>query len=147
MTTTTTPTTERSVTPWILFWGLAFGFSLGMIGFGDFGELNAMFTLQDWRMLFAFAGAVGIGVIAFQFGIGKDRLPADQPLHKWVVPGAALFGAGWAISGGCPAIPIVQVATGYLPGLATLAGVGVGMRLFRVVNSRYLRIDSGSCSL
>ncbi len=38
-----------------------------------------------------------------------------------------LFGTGWAISGGCPAIPIDQVASGAVPGVATgLAVTGMG---------------------
>ena len=148
MTTTTAPATTTTRTmPWVLVWGAALGFTLGMVGFGDFAELNAMFTLQDWRMIFAFGGGVTLAAIGFVTIVGKDRLPANQPIHRWVVPGAVLFGAGWAISGGCPAIPIVQVATGYVPGLVTLAGIATGMRLFRVMNARWLRIDSGSCSL
>ncbi len=146
MTATATASSTRTI-PWVLVWGIAFGFTLGMVGFGDFGELNAMFTLQDWRMIFAFAGGVALAAIGFHVVVGRDRLPAHQPIHKWVVPGAVLFGAGWAISGGCPAIPIVQVATGYIPGLVTLAGIGTGMRIFRVVNGRHLRIDSGSCTV
>lgn len=57
-----------------------------------------------------------------------------------VVPGAVLFGTGWAISGGCPAIPIAQVASGYLPAVVTIGGIvgarppaaGCGQRAARV---------------
>lgn len=68
-------------------------------------------------------------------------------IHAGVVPGAVLFGAGWAISGGCPAIPIVQVATGYLPAVVTIGGVVVGMKLARWANTRYLHLDRGACGL
>jgi len=147
MTATATNTENRNRTiMWVGFWGVSFGFTLGMIGFGDFGELNAMFTFQSWRMFLAFAGGVVIAAAAF-FTIGRDKLGPRQPIHKGIVPGAALFGAGWALTGGCPAIPIVQVATGYAPGLVTLVGVATGMRIFKVVNTRYLRLDPGSCGL
>lgn len=145
--TATSVQAKTSTAPWVMLWGAALGFSLGMIGFADFGELNRMFTLQDWRMIFTFMGGCGLAVIGFYTIVGKDKLPPHQPIHKWVVPGAVLFGAGWAISGGCPAIPIVQVATGYVPGLVTLAGIATGMRIFRTVNQRHLRIDAGSCTL
>ena len=125
--------------------GLAFGFSLAMIGFGDFAELNAMFTFQDWRMFFTFAGGVTIAAIGFALLV-RSRPPRER-IHKGVVPGAVLFGTGWAISGGCPAIPLVQLGAGYLPALVTLAGVVAGMRLFRIANARWLRVDSGSCSI
>jgi uncharacterized protein len=124
--------------------GLGLGFTVTQIGFADFGELNAMFTFQDLRMLFAFAGAVALIAVAFLF-LRVRRSPGR--IHAGVVPGGILFGAGWAISGGCPAIPIVQVASGYLPALVTIGGVVVGMKLSRWANARFLRVDRGSCDL
>jgi uncharacterized protein len=124
--------------------GLALGFTVANIGFGDYAELNRMFTFQDLRMFLAFAGAVGIIVVVFAL-IGVRRSPGR--IHAGVVPGAVLFGTGWAISGGCPAIPIVQVASGYLPALVTIAGVIVGIRLCRWANAKYFHLDRGSCGL
>ncbi len=124
--------------------GLALGFTVANIGFGDYTQLNRMFTFQDLRMFLAFAGAVGIIIVAFAL-IGVRRTPGR--IHAGVVPGAVLFGTGWAISGGCPAIPIVQVASGYLPALVTIAGVVVGMRLCRWANARFFHLDRGSCGL
>ena len=124
--------------------GLALGFVVANIGFGDFGELNRMFTFQDLRMLLSFAGGVAIIVVAFLL-LRVRRTPGK--IHAGVVPGAVLFGAGWAISGGCPAIPIVQIATGYVPALFTIAGVVVGIRLCRYANARFMRLDRGSCGL
>lgn len=125
--------------------GLFFGFCVSMVGFGDFGELNAMFTFQDLRMLGAFAG--GVGVAAVGFALLDRKRPSRIRIHKGVVPGAVLFGTGWAVSGGCPAIPLVQVGAGYLPALVTLAGVAAGMLAYRRLNARYLHIDAGSCSM
>ncbi|MDN5859210.1 MAG: YeeE/YedE family protein [Pseudonocardia sp.] len=124
--------------------GLALGFVVSRIGFGDYGELNRMFTFQDLRMLLAFAGAVAIIVVAFML-LRVRRNPGR--IHAGVVPGAVLFGTGWAISGGCPAIPIVQVGAGYLPALITIAGIAVGVYLCRWVNGRYLSVDRGSCGM
>lgn len=123
--------------------GLGFGYTVGNIGFGDYAELNRMFTFQDLRMFLAFAGAVVI--IAGVFALLRVRRTPGR-IHAGVIPGAVLFGAGWAISGGCPAIPIVQVATGYLPAVVTIAGIAVGMRLCRWANARYFHLDTGSCS-
>ncbi|MGW1226146.1 YeeE/YedE thiosulfate transporter family protein [Streptomyces sp. NPDC001478] len=124
--------------------GLAFGYTVFRIGFGDYAELNRMFTFQDLRMFFSFAGAVGILVVAFAL-IRPSRVRTR--VHAGVVPGAVLFGTGWALSGGCPAIPLVQLAGGYLPALITIAGVMVGMRLCRWANGRHFQVDSGSCGL
>lgn len=124
--------------------GLALGFVVTSIGFGDYTELNRMFTFQDLRMLFAFAGAVGLIVVVFAL-MRVPRTPGR--IHAGVVPGAVLFGTGWAISGGCPAIPIIQVAGGYLPALVTIVGIVVGIRLCRWANGRYFHLDRGSCGL
>ncbi|MGW7530212.1 YeeE/YedE thiosulfate transporter family protein [Streptomyces sp. NPDC054783] len=124
--------------------GLTLGYTVSNIGFGDYAELNRMFTFQDPRMLLSFAGAVAIIVCAFAL-LRVRRTPGR--IHAGVVPGAVLFGTGWAISGGCPAIPIVQVASGYLPALVTILGVTVGIRLCRWANARYFHLDRGSCGL
>ncbi|QHA02283.1 YeeE/YedE family protein [Streptomyces broussonetiae] len=124
--------------------GLTLGYTVSNIGFGDYTELNRMFTFQDLRMLLSFAGAVVIIVCAFAL-LRVPRIPGR--IHAGVVPGAVLFGTGWAISGGCPAIPIVQVAGGYLPALVTILGVTVGIRLCRWANARYFHLDRGSCGL
>ncbi|MFE2160848.1 YeeE/YedE thiosulfate transporter family protein [Streptomyces lydicus] len=124
--------------------GLALGYTVTNIGFGDYAELNRMFTFQDLRMFLSFAGAVVILVCAFAL-LRVRRTPGR--IHAGVIPGAVLFGTGWAISGGCPAIPIIQVASGYLPALITVVGVIVGIRLCRWANARYFHLDRGSCGL
>jgi uncharacterized protein len=124
--------------------GLALGYTVTNIGFGDYAELNRMFTFQDLRMFLSFAGAVVIIVCVFAL-LRVRRTPGR--IHAGVVPGAVLFGTGWAISGGCPAIPIIQVAGGYLPAVVTIVGVVVGIRLCRWANARYFHLDRGSCGL
>ncbi|MFC4150056.1 YeeE/YedE thiosulfate transporter family protein [Micromonospora mangrovi] len=123
--------------------GLALGYTVANLGFGDYAELNRMFTFQDLRMFLAFAGAVAIIVVAF--AVLRVRRTAGR-LHAGVIPGAVLFGTGWALSGGCPAIPIIQVAGGYLPAVVTIAGIVVGVKLSRWANTRYFHLDSGSCT-
>ncbi|HEY6797777.1 MAG TPA: DUF6691 family protein [Kineosporiaceae bacterium] len=125
--------------------GAALGFTVSNIGFGDYAELHRMFTFQDLRMFFAFAG--GVGFAAVVLGVTLRRRPPRTPVHAGIVPGAVLFGAGWAISGGCPAIPIVQVASGYLPALVTIAGITVGMRACQWFTTRYFPVDRGSCGM
>ena len=124
--------------------GLGLGYTVTNIGFGDYEQLNRMFTFRDLRMLFAFAGAVAI--IALAFAIMRVRRTPGR-IHAGVIPGAVLFGTGWAISGGCPAIPIIQLASGYLPALVTIVGVVVGMWLCRWANAKYFHLDRGSCGL
>ncbi|GAA3782047.1 hypothetical protein GCM10022225_83030 [Plantactinospora mayteni] len=122
--------------------GLALGYTVANIGFGDYAELNRMFTFQDLRMLGAFAGGVALVVVVFAL-IRVRRTPGR--IHAGVIPGAVLFGGGWALSGGCPAIPIIQAASGYLPALVTIVGIVVGTRLCRWANAKYFHLDVGSC--
>lgn len=125
--------------------GLALGFVVSMIGFGDFAELNAMFTFQSWRMFLAFAG--GVALAAGGFLALRAPRPTPGPIHRGIVPGAVLFGTGWAMSGGCPAIPLVQLGSGYLPALVTMSGMAVGMIACRKVCCTWIQIDRGTCSI
>ena len=72
--------------------GLALGYVVTNIGFGDYAELNRMFTFQDLRMFLAFAGAVVIIAVVFaimrvrrtQTRIHAERLPGgsySRPAH------------------------------------------------------------------
>lgn len=126
--------------------GLALGFVVSMIGFGDFGELNAMFTFQSFRMFLAFAFGVAFAAAGFFIFFRSER-PARTRIHRGIIPGGVLFGTGWAMSGGCPAIPLVQLGAGYLPALVTLAGMVVGVIACRKVCGRWLHIDRGTCSI
>src|SRR5205823_12774197 len=67
--------------------GLALGYTVTNIGYGDYAELNRMFTFQDLRMLLAFAGAVGIIVVVFAV-LRVRRTPGR--IHAGVIPGAVL---------------------------------------------------------
>jgi len=58
-----------------------------MIGFGDFAELNAMFTLQDLRMLFTFMGAVAVaGALFYTFTKDHRYTVASFPERCYSAP-------------------------------------------------------------
>lgn len=128
---------------------LALGFSLGNIGFGDFGEVHRMFTLRDFRLLLVFSGAVLLTAVCFRlfcrFMPGR-RLPR-RIFHRGLVPGSILFGLGWALCGCCPSIVFVQLGQGQLCGLWTLMGMLFGTWLFDRWNARYLHWDTHSCGV
>ena len=119
--------------------GLTFGFTLSSAGFSDWAEVHRMFTLGleeggagagSPRLLLAFAGAVAVAMAGFRLLARKDAIPA-RPLTRATVPGALLFGAGWALCGACPAAVLVQVGEGKAAALLTLAGMLGGFRLHR----------------
>lgn len=125
--------------------GMLMGITLSYIGFTNFNETHKMFLFTDQRMLFTFAGAVAFAAIFFNILI--QGLPAsNKHLHPGVIPGSLIFGAGWAISGSCPGIALVQIGEGQLAAVFTAFGILFGVWSYRRVHRRFFRWDSGSCS-
>jgi len=124
--------------------GLFLGFSLSQMGFTNFGEVNRMLTLISFRLTFTFMMAVVLISIGF-FLLDRSQIGLQKPIHKGIVPGSILFGVGWALTGTCPAVIISQIGEGYLPALITLAGLVMGMILYKKIHARYFSWDPGSC--
>lgn len=120
------------------------GFGLSRIGFSDWSQVHAMFTLESWRLYLTFGGAVA-AMGLFYAAVRNYTDFAPRPMHPGIIPGAILFGAGWALTGACPTVVLVQLGEGHLASLVTIAGVLGGMRLFRFLQARYLHWDTGSC--
>lgn len=124
--------------------GLLMGMVLSYTGFADFDEIHKMFLFADLRLLFTFAGAVMLAFLFFNFFM-VGLPPAKKPLHPGIVPGSILFGTGWAISGSCPSIALVQIGEGQLGALFTALGIIFGVWFYRQVHRKFFRWDSGSC--
>lgn len=105
--------------------GLVLGFTVARLGFADFGELHRMLLFRDPRLLLAFATAVGLSVVGF--ALLRHRLKLGPvAFRRGTVPGAILFGVGWALTGACPGVALVQVGQGlWLAGLS-LGGILLG---------------------
>lgn len=129
---------------WMAVFGLGLGYALSRVGFTDFGQLHAMLTFADLRMLLAFCTAVGLLFVGFQLLARNKSLPRRQ-LHPGVLPGAVLFGVGWAVCGACPSVALVQIGEGQLGGALTLGGMLVGSWVYGRVHAKYFRWDPGSC--
>jgi hypothetical protein len=125
--------------------GISLGFVISSAGLTDWGELHRMFTfgardggptLANLRLVIAFGGAVALAVAGFQALARRDVLPA-KPLRPGTVPGALLFGAGWAIAGACPGATLVQVGEGKLAALASLGGILAGAWIHDRLRKRF----------
>jgi uncharacterized membrane protein YedE/YeeE len=127
--------------------GLVMGFALSRIGFSSWDEVHAMFTFSSLRLLLAFATAVAVLAVAWivirriQHPVWPERL-----FHPGTLPGGALFGVGWSLSGACPAIALVQLGEGQLAAVCTLAGIFAGNYLYAVVHERHFRWSSTGCA-
>ena len=116
--------------------GLLLGFSLSHIGFGDFGEVHRMFTFADPRLVLTFGGAVALCAAGFAALSRWWRFVPRRAQASSAV-GGVVFGLGWALSGACPGIVLVQLGEGQLLALLTLGGILAGTWLFGVVQRRW----------
>jgi uncharacterized membrane protein YedE/YeeE len=115
------PTWIRTLIP-----GLLLGFTVGRLGFADFNELHRMLVFRDLRLLLAFAAAVSLTMALFALFRGRLGL-APVRFHKGTILGAALFGIGWAVTGVCPGVALIQIGQGIWPAFTTLAGIFTGI--------------------
>lgn len=128
--------------------GVVFGFCLSRIGFTSWDEVHAMFTFSDLRLVIAFGTAVAllsVGWVVVRRLRPSDPAFSPRPIHKGTLVGGVLFGAGWALSGACPSIALVQLGEGKLGALVTLVGIFLGNALYAEVHERYFRFSVGSC--
>jgi len=128
--------------------GLCLGFALSRIGFASWDEVHDMFTFHDLRLFLAFCTAVtllGLALLALRATPLLAVYFPPRRIHRGSLVGGLLFGAGWALSGACPAIALVQLGQGQLAALYTLAGILAGNWLYGALHARYLRWDAGSC--
>ena len=75
-----------------------------------------------------FAGAVALAVLGFAV-LARGYAIERKKLHPGTIPSAMLFGIGWALTGSCPSIALVQLGQGYLPALLTILGIVTGVAL------------------
>ena len=124
--------------------GLCLGYSLSRLGFTDYAEVRAMFTFSDPRLILAFAGGVSLTAAGLRL-VARGRPLPQRAVHPGTVLGGVLFGLGWALSGGCPAIPFVQLGEGQGAAVIPLIGVVGGIFAWRRLN-QHLGWQTGSCS-
>ncbi len=138
-----------------LAWGLGFGFIIARAGAVRFDYIRDMFLLQSFQLYGVIGGAIGTALPLF-WAIEK-RAKAKDPRFKglpWphrrltpgTLPGAALFGLGWALTGTCPGPAAVQLGQGHWVALATFAGALAGNLAYEAVHRRYFSWRPDSCA-
>ena len=116
--------------------GIAFGFLVTGSGLGNYATIHQALLLRSWYLFAVFGSAVAVAAAGLallrhagttRYG-GLLRLP-HGPARRAQVYGAAIFGAGFGLTGTCPGGAVAMVATGGLGGLLVLAGLVSGMWL------------------
>lgn len=124
--------------------GLFMGYALTRIGFTNYEEVHKMFIFADFRILLSFAGAVGLSMVGFALLRNRNSI-AGKAYSKGIIPGSVLFGTGWAITGACPSIALVQLGEGRLAAAFTLLGILGGVWVYRRGMTGSLKLDTGVC--
>jgi uncharacterized membrane protein YedE/YeeE len=114
---------------------LAMGFSLSSIGFADFSQVHQMFRFDDVRMFLVFIVAVGVLSIVYRV-VGRRHVLPKHPVTRRNVAGGVVFGVGWALTGACPSIALVQIGEGRWLAIFTTLGIAAGMSLYRALDAR-----------
>jgi len=123
--------------------GLLMGGIMVYTGFSNFNEVHNMFVFEDFRLLFGFAGAVAISATGFAL------LPRTYPKNKrkfdGTISGGTMFGVGWAITGACPTIALAQIGQGQLAAIFTVAGIFLGVWLYRRLSTGSINLGNEIC--
>ncbi len=129
-----------------LICGTVFGFSLSKARATDFNTIQNMFLLRDFQLYGVIAVAVAL-VMSAIFLIQRYRLRTVTGEHIRITPkpwinkgtlwGSALFGMGWAVSGGCPGTFLAMIGEGKTLAFVTVAGILTGTYLQgRIIDTR-----------
>ena len=128
--------------------GGLFGTGLAISGMTDparvIGFLD-VFGKWDPALAFVMAGAVGtygLGMFALRClsgGGGKLPIIKSEPIDRRLVIGAAIFGAGWGLSGFCPGPALANLGALRIEALIFVPMMAIGM----VVAQRFFGADRG----
>lgn len=129
-----------------LLFGAVFGYVFSRGGFADWHELHGMFGLKVWDPALAFASVLVLTAPLWVWLRRFAQRPVVRPVHPGSVPGGLLFGVGWAISGACPALALVQLGEGKGLAVLTLLGIVLGNFAYAVTHERCFRWRTTSCA-
>lgn len=124
-------------------YGLFMGFAVSRMGFANFYEAHKMFVFEDLRLFLTFCVGVGISSAGY-WSIKHLRNLPDKSFNWGSVVGGVMFGAGWAVTGVCPSVVLIQIGEGQLIAFVTMAGVLLGTWTYTRVRHR-LPWNQGTC--
>jgi len=127
----------------ILF-GIVMGITLSLGGLSDFEQIHTLFIFQNIPLLLVFCAAIGLNMLGF-FTLFRKREITRKTYNGGTIPGSLMFGVGWAMTGACPSIALVQLGEGKLGALLTIFGILTGVWIYRAIAAPNFRLDTGIC--
>ena len=125
--------------------GLVFGAGLalsGMVNPMKVQNFLDLFGTWDPTLVFVMGAGLAVTCIGYRLVLARPRplfapdfsLPRAQAIDGRLVTGAALFGAGWGLTGFCPGPAIASLVFGYWPSVLFVAAMAAGMLLVRLLH-------------
>ena len=114
--------------------GAGFGAVLVAARLNEFNTIHRMLLLQEPDVYLLMASAIGTAApilwllrrSRWQTPAGGELRVAQEPVEKRHFLGAVFFGAGWAVTGACPAPALTMAVTGAVMGAPIMAGIMAG---------------------
>jgi uncharacterized membrane protein YedE/YeeE len=127
-----------------LLLGLVFGVGLVISGMADPAKvLNFLDLFGTWdpSLAFVMGGAVIVAFVGYRLVFRRGRplldsafhVPSRKDIDGRLLAGAAIFGAGWGLSGLCPGPALTALGLGQPGTLAFLPAMFVGLWVARMV--------------
>ncbi len=118
----------------VLVSGALFGGGLALSTMIQPEVVLAFLRFDDLGLLLVLGGATTVTLLAYQLGprllrrppLGAEFEVRRAPFDRTIVLGAAIFGAGWGLSGVCPGPAIAGLGAGNWPLLWAVAGIAAG---------------------
>jgi uncharacterized membrane protein YedE/YeeE len=118
----------------VLLCGALFGFGLSLAGMIKPEVVLSFLEWRDFGLLLVLGGAATVAMIAYQLAPRLLKKPVlaekfgvhPSALNRDTIVGAAIFGAGWGLSGVCPGPSIAAIGAGNWPVLWALCGIVIG---------------------
>jgi uncharacterized membrane protein YedE/YeeE len=127
--------------------GILFGLGLTLAGMTQPAKVTGFLDVAgawDPSLAFVMVGAIAVHAVTRRlvarrgkpFGAAAFDDPTLRAIDVRLVAGAAIFGAGWGVTGYCPGPAIVALGTGSVPAIAFVGSAAVGMQVYRWVSTR-----------
>ena len=127
--------------------GTVFGFGLIVSGMSNPDKvMNFLNVIGQWdpSLLFVLGGAVITTFIGYRFVLKRKTpildseffLPTNTVVDKKLLIGAALFGAGWGMTGLCPGPAITGLAFGVLEPVVFIISMSIGYLIMNKLSTK-----------
>lgn len=117
--------------------GAGFGFVLGAARLHEYDTIHKMLRFDELDVFFLMGAAIATSLpllwLLERRGVntvfdGRIALSRSKPERHHVI-GGALFGAGWAVAGTCPAPALVMLSSGAGLAIVAILGLFIGLHL------------------